>query len=99
VAFSFMKGRVQPLMAFDTLGYQYTSDDDKSRMPGNEVDDDDIVERLVGSSKICHHTHHAQYPSTPQLIRQARLVIKLLSSSTHCVVAVEVTQIVRCRMT
>jgi hypothetical protein len=46
VAFSFMKRRVQPLMARDTLGYQYTCDDDTSRMPGNEVDNDDIVERL-----------------------------------------------------
>jgi hypothetical protein len=46
VAFSFMKRRVQPLMACDTLGYQYTGDDDTSRMPGDEVDDDDIVDRL-----------------------------------------------------
>jgi hypothetical protein len=46
VAFSFMKRRVQPLMARDTLGYQYMGDEDTSWMPGNEVDDDDIVERL-----------------------------------------------------
>jgi hypothetical protein len=46
VAFSFMKRRVQPLMARDTLGYQYTGDDDTSRMPGGEVDDDDSVDRL-----------------------------------------------------
>jgi hypothetical protein len=46
VAFSFLKRRVQPLMARDTLGYQYTGDDDTLRMPGNEVDDEDIVERL-----------------------------------------------------
>jgi hypothetical protein len=46
VSFSFMKRRVQPLMARDTLGYQYTGDDDTSRMPGDEVDDDDIVGRL-----------------------------------------------------
>jgi hypothetical protein len=46
VAFSFIKRRVQPLMARDTLGYQYTGDDDTSRMPGDEVDDDDIVDRL-----------------------------------------------------
>jgi hypothetical protein len=46
VAFGFMKRRVQPLMARDTLGYQYTGDDDTSRMPGGEVDDDDIVDRL-----------------------------------------------------
>jgi hypothetical protein len=46
VAFSFTKRRVQSLMARDTLGYQYTGDEDTSRMPGNEVDDEDIVERL-----------------------------------------------------
>jgi hypothetical protein len=46
VAFSFMKRRVQPLMARDTLLYQYTGDEDTSRMPDGEVDDDDIVERL-----------------------------------------------------
>jgi hypothetical protein len=65
MVFSFMKRRVQPLMARDTLGYQYTGDDNTSRMPDTEVDDDDIVERLGGSSKICHHTHAAQSPSTP----------------------------------
>jgi hypothetical protein len=47
VAFSFMKRRVQPLMARDTLGFEYTGDDDTSRMPEGEVDDDDIVDRLT----------------------------------------------------
>jgi hypothetical protein len=47
VAFSFMKRRVQPLMTRDTLGYEYTGDDDTSRMPGDEVDDNDIVDRLA----------------------------------------------------
>jgi hypothetical protein len=47
VAFSFMKRRVPPLMARDTLGFEYTGDDDTSRMPGDEVDDDDIVDRLA----------------------------------------------------
>jgi hypothetical protein len=47
VAFSFMKRTVQPLMARDTLGYEYTGDDDTSRIPGDEVDDDDIVDRLA----------------------------------------------------
>jgi hypothetical protein len=47
VAFSFMKRRVQPLMARDTLGFEYTGDDDMSRMPGDEVDDDDNVDRLA----------------------------------------------------
>jgi hypothetical protein len=40
-----MKRRVQPLMARDTLGYQYTGDGDSSWMPGDEVDDDNIVDR------------------------------------------------------
>jgi hypothetical protein len=42
-----MKRRVQPLMARDTLGFEYTGDDDTSRMPGGEMDDDDIIERLT----------------------------------------------------
>jgi hypothetical protein len=33
-------------MARDTLGYEYTGDNNTSRMPGDEVDDDDIVDRL-----------------------------------------------------
>jgi hypothetical protein len=46
VAFSFMKRRVQPQMARNTLGYQYTGEGDSSRMPGSEIDDDDIIDRL-----------------------------------------------------
>jgi hypothetical protein len=34
-------------MARDTLGFEYTGDDDTSRIPGDEVNDDDIVDRLV----------------------------------------------------
>jgi hypothetical protein len=47
VAFSFMKRRVQPLMSRDTLGFEYTGDDDMSRMPGDEVDDNNIIDRLA----------------------------------------------------
>jgi hypothetical protein len=46
VAFSFMKRRIQPLMARETQGFEYTGDDDASRMPGGELDDNDIIERL-----------------------------------------------------
>jgi hypothetical protein len=28
------------------LGFEYTGDDDTSRMPGGELDDSDIIERL-----------------------------------------------------
>jgi hypothetical protein len=83
VAFSFMKRRVQPLMARDTLGYQYTGDDDTSRIPGNEVDDEDIVERLGRIFKDMSPYMHAQSPSTPRLVCQTRLVADVhLSSST-----------------
>jgi hypothetical protein len=41
-----MERRVQPLMARDTLGYQYTGNEDTSQMPGFEDNDDDIIERL-----------------------------------------------------
>jgi hypothetical protein len=33
MAFSFMKRKVQPLMACDTLGFEYTGDDDTSWQP------------------------------------------------------------------
>jgi hypothetical protein len=46
VVFSFMKRRVQPLMARDTLGYQYTGNEDSSQMPSEEVKYDFIIERL-----------------------------------------------------
>jgi hypothetical protein len=72
VAFSFMKRRVQPLMARDTLGYQYMDDEYTSWMPGFEVEDDVIIERLVRSSRTCPCTHHARCPSPPRLGRQTR---------------------------
>jgi hypothetical protein len=67
VAFSFMKRRVQPLMARDTLGFDYTGDNDTSRMPGDEVDDDDIVDRLARIFKDM-----PPYRSTPPRAHQRR---------------------------
>jgi hypothetical protein len=55
VASSFMKRRVQPLKARDTLGYQYMGNKDMSRMPGDKVDNDDIVERLGNIFKDMPH--------------------------------------------
>jgi hypothetical protein len=72
VAFSFMKRRVQPLMARDTLGFEYTGDDDTSRMPRGEVDDDDIVDRLTRIFKDMLRTRRALSHSTPPLARQRR---------------------------
>jgi hypothetical protein len=34
-------------MARDTLGFEYAGDDDTSQIPGGEVDDDDIIDRLT----------------------------------------------------
>jgi hypothetical protein len=78
VAFSFMKRRVQPLMAHDTLGYQYTGHDDTSRMPGDEVDDDDIVDKLGESSRICRRTRRAPCLSPPLHARRMRSVAVLI---------------------
>jgi hypothetical protein len=64
VAFSFMKRRIQPLMARETLGFEYTGDDDASRMPKGELDDNDIIERR-GSSKTCRRTRRALSKNTP----------------------------------
>jgi hypothetical protein len=84
VAFSFMKRRVQPLMARDTLGYEYTGDDDTSRMPGDEVDDDNIVDRLARSSKICRRTHRAQYQSTlPRAHQRRSAATSIVEYSLH----------------
>jgi hypothetical protein len=74
VAFSFMKRRVQSLMARDTLGYEYTGDDDTSRMPGDEVDDNDIVDRLARIFKDMPPYTASPYRSTPPRAHQRRLV-------------------------
>jgi hypothetical protein len=56
VTFSFMKRRVQSLMACDTLGYEYTGDDDTSRMPGDEATTMTLLTGWPGSSRICRRT-------------------------------------------
>jgi hypothetical protein len=74
-----MKRRVQPLMARYTLRYEYTGDDDTSWMPGDEVDDDDIVDRLGRIFK--------DMPAyTPCLVQEfsAARPPKEVSSHIHC---------------
>jgi hypothetical protein len=94
-----MKRRVQPLMARDTLGYQYMGNDDTSRMPGNEVDDEEIVERLGRIFKDM-----PPYTPCPILEYSAsrppnKVGNRTLSLSTDCIVVVEITQTVCYRMT
>jgi hypothetical protein len=69
VAFSFMKRRVQPLMARDTLGHQLTGDEDTSRMPATKLMMRTLLIGWAGYSRICHRTLLAQFPNTPRLIR------------------------------
>jgi hypothetical protein len=83
VAFSFMKQRVQLLMARDTLGYKYTGDNDTSRMPGGEVDDDDIVDRLARIFKDM-----PAYTPCPVPEYSAARPPKEVSSRIHCRVLV-----------
>jgi hypothetical protein len=98
VAFSFMKRRVQPLMARDTLGYQYTGEGDASRMPGGMIDDDDIVERLgrifkdMPSYTPCPVSEYsAAHPPNKVSSRTQCL-------STDCMVVIMLTQTMCCRM-
>jgi hypothetical protein len=62
-------------MARDTLRYQYTGDEDTSRMPDDEVDDDDIVERLGKIFKDMPPYTPCQSLSTLRLVRRTRLAI------------------------
>jgi hypothetical protein len=82
VAFSFMKRRVQPLMARDTLGFEYTGDDDTSRMPGDEVDDD-IVDRMARIFKDM-----PPYTACPVPEYSAARPPKEVSSRTPCRVSI-----------
>jgi hypothetical protein len=75
VAFSFMKRRVEPLMARDNLGYEYTRAEDSSRMPGEEIDNEVIIERLERSLRICPRSCLAAWRSTPQHTCRKRLVV------------------------
>jgi hypothetical protein len=79
VAFSFMKRRVQPLMARDTLGFEYIGDNDMSRMPEDEVDDDDIVDRLARIFKDM-----PPYTAYPVPEYSAARPPKEVSSRTQC---------------
>jgi hypothetical protein len=99
VAFNFMRRRVQPLMARHTLGYQYTGDDDTSRMPGNEVGDEDIVERLGRIFKNMPPYTPCPVPEYSAARPPNKVGSRTLSLSVDCIVVVLLTKTVCCRMT
>jgi hypothetical protein len=98
VAFSFMKRRVQPLMARDTLGYQYTGKDDTSRMPGGEIDVDDIVERLSKIFKDMPPYTPCPVPEYSTAHPPNEISSRTQCPSTDCMVVVMLTQAICCRM-
>jgi hypothetical protein len=99
VAYSSMKRRVQPLMAHDTLGYQYTGDDDTSRMSDNEVDGEDTVERLGRIFKDMPPYTPCPVPEYSAARPPNKVGSRTLFPSTDCIVVVMLTQTVCCRMT
>jgi hypothetical protein len=64
-------------MARDTLRFEYTGDDDTSRMPGDEVDDD-IVDKLARIFKDM-----PPYTACPVPEYSAARPPKEVSSCTH----------------
>jgi hypothetical protein len=98
VAFSFMKRRVQPLMARDTLGYQYTGMDDTPWMPGGEIDDDNIVERLSRIFKDMPPYTPCPVPEYSAAHPPNEVSSRTQCLSTHCMVVVMLTQATCCRM-
>jgi hypothetical protein len=72
VAFSFVKRRVQPLMARDTLGT--STPGTTTRRGGLETKSTTTIflTGWPGSSRICHRTRRAPYRSTPPRPHQRR---------------------------
>jgi hypothetical protein len=67
VSFSFMKHRVQPLMARDTLGFEYTG-----CLETKSTTTTTLLTGWRGSSRICHRTRRAPSWSTLPHARQRR---------------------------
>jgi hypothetical protein len=80
VAFSFMKRRVQLLMARDTLGTSILATTTYRGCPEMKSTMKTLSRGWAGYSRICRHAHHAQSPSTPRLVRKTRLV-----ADVHCI--------------
>jgi hypothetical protein len=99
VAFSFIKRRVQPLMACDTLGYQYTGEGDSSRMPGGEIADDDIIDRLGGIFKDMPTYTPCPVPEYSAAHPPNEVSSRTQYTSTNYVVVVVLTQRACCRRT
>jgi hypothetical protein len=86
-------------MARDTLGYQYTGEDDTSRMPGDEIDDDDIIERLGRIFKDMPAYTPCPVPEYFAAHPPNEVSSRTQCPNTYYVVVVMLTQCTCCRMT
>jgi hypothetical protein len=86
-------------MARDTLGYQYTGEDDSSRMPGGEIDDGDIVERLGRIFKDVSAYTPCPVPEYSAAHPPNEVSSRTQSPSTEYVIVVMLNQCTCCRMT
>jgi hypothetical protein len=98
VAFSFMKRRVQPLMARDTLGYHTPATTTRRGCPGVKLTTTTSSTGWGESSKTCRRTRRAPCPSTPPRVHPMRSVA-VPKSSTGYVVVVVLIQCASCRTT
>jgi hypothetical protein len=86
-------------MARDNLGYQYTGEDDTSRMPSGEIDNDDIVERLGRIFKDMPPYMPCPVPEYSATQPSNEVSSHTLCLSTDYVVVVMLTQCTYCKMT
>jgi hypothetical protein len=72
VAFSFMKRRVQPLMAHETLGFETPAMTTRRGCLETKSTTSTLSIGWRGSSRTCRRTRRAPYRSTPPRARQRR---------------------------
>ena len=80
VMFDWMKKRVQPLQARETLGFQYQGTTDSSRYSEEEISDEEVfsrVQRLLRDVK--------KVPIVPDTFSAANPPKQVLDKSSRCV--------------
>jgi hypothetical protein len=85
-------------MSRDTLRYQYTGEGDTSQMPGGEIDEDDIVERLGRIFKDMPPYTPSPIPKYSVAHPPNEVSSRTQCPSTDCMVVVMLTQAICCRM-
>jgi len=79
--FDWMKRRIQPLQARETLGFQYQGTTDSSRYSEEEISDEEVfsrVQRLLRDVK--------KVPVVPDMVSAASPPKQVLDKSSRCIV-------------